>query len=80
MKSGYLYCVIPKCEIEVLCIDIDYNLKSIMKNDEIIYLKKVNFPKIVKKKIYKKFQKYILLNNIFSNIKKKKLLKYMKKF
>lgn len=80
MKSGYLYCVIPKCEIEVLCIDIDYNLKSIMKNDEIIYLKKVNFPKIVKKKIYKKFQKYILLNNIFSNIKKKEVLKYMKKF
>lgn len=80
MKSGYLYCVIPKCEIEVLCIDIDYNLKSIMKNDEIIYLKKVNYPKIVKKKIYKKFEKYILLNNIFSNIKKKKLLKYMKKF
>lgn len=80
MKSGYLYCVIPKCEIEVLCIDIDYNLKSIMKNDEIIYLKKVNFPKIVKKKIYKKFEKYILLNNIFSNIKKKELLKYMKKF
>ena len=80
MKSGYLYCVIPKCEIEVLCIDIDYNLKSIMKNDEIIYLKKVNLPKIVKKKIYKKFEKYILLNNIFSNIKKKELLKYMKKF
>ena len=53
MKSGYLYCVIPKCEIEVLCIDIDYNLKSIMKNDEIIYLKKVNFPKIVKKKYIK---------------------------
>lgn len=80
MKTGYLYCIIPKCEIEVLCIDIDYNLKSIAKNDEIIYLKKVNFPKIVKKRIYKKFNKYILLNNIFSNVKKKELLKYMKKF
>lgn len=80
MKTGYLYCIIPTCEIEVLCIDIDYNLKSIIKNDEILYLKKINFPKIVKKKIYKKFKKYILLNNIFSNVKKNELLKYMNKF
>lgn len=50
MTTGYLYCVIPTCEIEVLCIDIDYNLKNIVKNEEIIYLKKVNCPKIVKKK------------------------------
>jgi|TARA_B110000093_G_C12593831_1_gene255148 hypothetical protein len=80
MKSGYLYCVIPKCEIEVICIDIGYNLKTIMTNDKVIYLKKVNFPKIIKKKIYKKFKKYILLNNIFSNAKKKELLNYVKQF
>ena len=80
MTTGYLYCVIPTCEIEVLCIDIDYNLKNIVKNEEIIYLKKVNYPKIVKKKIYNKFKNYILLNNIFSTIKKKKLLKYIKQF
>lgn len=80
MKTGYLYCVIPKCEIEVLCVDIGYNLKTIMTNDKVIYLKKVNFPKIIKKKIYKKFKKYILLNNIFSNAKKKELLNYVKQF
>lgn len=80
MTTGYLYCVIPTCEIEVLCIDIDYNLKNIVKNEEIIYLKKVNCPKIVKKKIYNKFKNYILLNNIFSTIKKKKLLNYIKQF
>ena len=80
MKTGYLYCIIPKCEIEVLCVDIGYNLKTIMTNDKVIYLKKVNFPKIIKKKIYKKFKKYILLNNIFSNVKKKELLNYLKQF
>ena len=80
MKTGYLYCSIPKCEIEVLCIDIGYNLKTIMKNDKVIYLKKVVFPKIIKKKIYKKFKKNLLLNNIFSNVIKKELIKYIKKF
>ena len=80
MKTGYIYCIVPKCEIEVLCIDIGYNLKDIMTNDEVIYLKKVNFPKIIKKKIYKKFTKYILLNNIFSNVKKEELLYYLKQF
>lgn len=80
MKTGYLYCVIPECEIEVLCIDIGYNLKTIMKKEEIIYLKKVCFPKIVKQKIYKKFKKYILINNLFSNVKKKELIEYIKTF
>lgn len=80
MKTGYLYCVIPECEIEVLCIDIEYNLNNIVKKEEIIYLKKVCFPKIVKQKIYKKFKKYILINNLFSNVKKKDLLNYLNKF
>jgi len=80
MKTGYLYCIIPKCEIEVLCIDIGYNLRTIMKNDKVIYIKKVNFPKIIKKKIYKKFKKNILLNNIFSNVKKRELITYIKTF
>jgi len=80
MKSGYLYCYTPLCEIEVMCIDVDYDIKNIVNKDDIIYLKKIINPKIVKKKIYKKFKNYLLINNIFSIEKKQELLNYIKKF
>lgn len=80
MKSGYLYCYTPLCEIEVMCIDVDYDIKNIVNKDDIIYLKKIINPKIVKKKIYKKFKNYLLISNIFSIEKKQELLNYIKKF
>jgi len=80
MKSGYLYCFIPKCEIEVLCIDINYNLNEIIKHKDIIFLKKICNPKFIKKIIYNKFKKYNLIENIFSAKKKNKILKFINRF
>jgi len=63
-----------------MCIDVDYDIKNIVNKDDIIYLKKIINPKIVKKKKYKKFKNYLLINNIFSIEKKQELLNYIKKF
>ena len=80
MKKGYIYCYVPICEVKLYCIDIAYSYKDILNtNRDIIFIKKIYNPNIIKKKFYKKFNKFLLINNIFSGtIKLKKIKDFFK--
>lgn len=77
-KKGYIYCYIPICEIKLYCIDICYDNNNINDKD-IIYIKHINNPIKVKKKFYKKFEKSLLLSNIFSSNIEKKIKNFFNK-
>ena len=66
LKKGYIYCLIPVCEIKLYCIDITYDYNDI-KNKEIILIKRIYNPNKVKKLLYKKYKKSLIMNNIFSS-------------
>ncbi len=52
MKKGYIYCYVPICEVKLYCIDIAYSYKDILDtNRDIIFIKKIYNPNIIKKKI-----------------------------
>jgi|UniRef100_A0A6C0JQQ3 hypothetical protein len=79
MKKGFIYCYTPSlCEIEVICIDIAYNYKSIQNckaKNEINICKMIYNPNIIKNKLFKKYKKFNLINNIFSYQKKEDIIK-----
>lgn len=66
LKKGYIYCFIPVCEIKLYCIDITYDYNDI-KDKEIILIKRIYNPNKVKKLLYKKYKKSLIMNNIFSS-------------
>jgi hypothetical protein len=78
MKTGYIYCSSPDCEVEIYCIDIEYKLKDILRKKNLIYYKKIVNPERKKNKLYNKFNRYLLINNLFSCYKKNELINYIK--
>jgi hypothetical protein len=59
MRTGYIYCCSPDCEVEIYCIDIEYKLKDILRKKNLVYYKKIKYPEIKKYKLYNKFNKYL---------------------
>ena len=78
MRTGYIYCCSPDCEVEIYCIDIEYKLKDILRKKKLVYYKKIKNPEIKKCKLYNKFDKYLLINNLFSCYNKNELINYIK--